>query len=88
MERQYDIMYHCHEKRIGTKVLVKVDELSEDVPGLLLCRSQSEAPDVDPYILVYDNYTKQVGDMFVVEITALDEYDLIGVIVNGDESAQ
>ena len=88
MERQYDIMYHCHESRIGEKTLVKVDELSDDVPGLLLCRSQSEAPDVDPYILVYDDYTHQVGDMFLVEITALDEYDLIGVIVNGDESAQ
>ena len=88
MERQYDIMYHCHERRIGEKTLVKVDELSDDVPGLLLCRSQSEAPDVDPYILVYDDYEHQVGDMFLVEITALDEYDLIGVIVNGDESAQ
>ena len=88
MEQQYDIMYRCHERRIGEKVLVKVDELSEDVQGLLLCRSQSEAPDVDPYILVYDDYIHQVGDMFVVEITALDEYDMIGVIVNGDESAQ
>ena len=88
MERQYDIMYHCHERRLGEKILVKVDELSDDVPGLLLCRSQSEAPDVDPYILVYDDYEHQVGDMFLVEITALDEYDLIGVIVNGDESAQ
>ena len=35
MERQYDIMYHCHERRLGEKTLVKVDELSEDVPGLL-----------------------------------------------------
>lgn len=48
MEEQYDIMYHCHEKRLGQKCLVKVDELSEDIDGLLLCRSMSEAPGCRP----------------------------------------
>lgn len=88
MEEQYDIMYHCHEKRLGQKCLVKVDELSEDIDGLLLCRSMSEAPDVDPYILVYNDFTHQIGDYFWVKITALDEYDMIGEIVNDDELAE
>lgn len=88
MEEQYDIMYHCHEKRLGQKCLVKVDELSEDIDGLLLCRSMSEAPDVDPYILVYNDFTHQIGDYFWVKITALDEYDMIGEIINDDELAE
>jgi len=87
MERQYDIMYNCHKNRIGQKYIVKVDEISEDVEGLLLCRSQGEAPEVDPYILVYNDYTHNAGDYFEVEITALDEYDMIGEIVNGSELA-
>lgn len=88
MDEQYDIMYHLHEKRIGQICEVKIDERSQDVEGLLLCRSQGEAPDVDPYILVYDDFTHQVGDYLLVKITALDEYDMIGEIINDDEFAE
>lgn len=80
MELQYDTMYRKHETAIGQKRVVKVDELSPDIPGLLLCRSEGEAPDVDPWILVFEqedhDYTP--GDYFMVEITGLDEYDFIG----------
>lgn len=84
MDLQYDIMYRRHEQAIGQKRLVKVDELSPDVPGLLLCRSQGEAPDVDPWILVFEaeDHTWQPGDYFTVEITGLDEYDFVGEIVH------
>ena len=54
MELQYDTMYRKHETAIGQRRLVKVDELSPDIPGLLLCRSEGEAPDVDPWILVFE----------------------------------
>ena len=40
MELQYDTMYRKHETAIGQQRLVKVDELSPDIPGLLLCRSE------------------------------------------------
>ena len=53
MDLQYEMMYQKHEQAIGERRLVVIDELSSDVPGLLLCRSQGEAPDVDPWILVY-----------------------------------
>ena len=57
-----------------------MEEISPDVEGMLLCRSEGEAPDVDPWILVYDN--KHVpGDYMEVKIVALDEYDLVGEIV-------
>ncbi len=83
MDLQYDIMYHKHEKALGQRRLVKVDELSPDIPGLLLCRSQGEAPDVDPWILVYEaeDHSWQPGDYVTVELTGLDEYDFIGEIV-------
>ena len=80
---QYDTMYRKHEQAIGQRRLVKVDELSPDIPGLLLCRSQGEAPDVDPWILVLEeeDHDYQPGDYFSVEITGLDEYDFVGEIV-------
>ena len=83
MDLQYDIMYRKHEQALGQRRLVKVDELSPDIPGLLLCRSQGEAPDVDPWILVYEaeDHSWQPGDYFTVELTGLDEYDFIGEIV-------
>lgn len=83
MDLQYDIMYGRHQQAIGQRRLVKIDELSPDVPGLLLCRSQGEAPDVDPWILVYEaeDHTYQPGDYITVEITGLDEYDFVGEIV-------
>ena len=83
MDLQYDTMYRKHEQAIGQRRLVKVDELSPDIPGLLLCRSQGEAPDVDPWILVFEeeDHDYQPGDYFTVEITGLDEYDFVGEIV-------
>ena len=83
MELQYDTMYRKHETAIGQRRLVKVDELSPDIPGLLLCRSEGEAPDVDPWILVFEaeDHNYQPGDYFTVEITGLDEYDFVGEIV-------
>ena len=83
MDLQYDTMYRKHEQAIGQRRLVKVDELSPDIPGLLLCRSQGEAPDVDPWILVFEaeDHDYQPGDYLTVEITGLDEYDFVGEIV-------
>ncbi len=83
MDLQYDTMYRKHEKAIGQRRLVKVDELSPDIAGLLLCRSEGEAPDVDPLILVYETeeHHYQPGDYLTVELTGLDEYDFIGEIV-------
>ena len=88
MELQYDTMYRKHGTAIGQTRLVKVDELSPDIPGLLLCRSEGEAPDVDPWILVYEaeDHEYEPGDYFTVTITGLDEYDFIGEIL--DEPAK
>ncbi len=84
MEEQYQIMYDRHQSMLGTVLEVKVDEISNDVENLLLCRSQGEAPEIDPFILVKNDSYKE-GDYFYVEIVGVDEYDLIGV--PSDESA-
>ena len=83
MEWQYDTMYRIHERAVGQRRRVVVDELSPDIPGLMLCRSQGEAPDVDPWILVYEaeDHEYQPGDYLTVELTGVDEYDLIGEVV-------
>ncbi len=88
MELQYDTMYRKHESAIGQKRLVKVDELSPDIPGLLLCRSEGEAPDVDPWILIFEaeDHAYEPGDYMMVEITGVDEYDFVGEII--DEPAK
>ena len=82
MDHQFDLMYAKHLQAVGTTRVVKVDEISPDVAGLLLCRSQGEAPDVDPLILVYDDWSHQPGDFLEVKITGLDEYDFIGEIIH------
>ncbi len=83
MDMQFDIMYSNHQQAIGQQRLVKIDELSPDIPGLLLCRSQGEAPDVDPWILVFEaeDHAYRPGEYITVEITGLDEYDYVGEIV-------
>lgn len=82
MDQQFDIMYDKHQQMLGTTRIVKVDELSPDVDGLLLCRSQGEAPDVDPLILIYDDWTHKPGDFLEIKIIGLDEYDFIGEIIH------
>lgn len=78
MEEQYQVMYDRHQSLLGKTMEVKVDELSEDVDSLLLCRSQGEAPEIDPFILVKSDHFSE-GDFFDVKIVGVDEYDLIGV---------
>ena len=79
MEEQFDIMCARHLQFIGRNSHVFVDEIDE-AQHLLLCRSYSEAPDVDPFVIVKvetDGY--KVGDELNITITGIDEYDLIGV---------
>ena len=81
MDLQFELMYENHKKMIGQQRAVVVDEIEEN---LLLCRSYSEAPDIDPYIIVpFDAETEQydIGQELDVVIEELHEYDLIGSLV-------
>ena len=81
MELQRGISLAYNQSRVGTEERVLVDAFHD---GILVCRSQSESPEVDGEILV--KYTPEafgtadpaslVGSFLQVRITAANEYDL------------
>lgn len=77
MDIQFEIMFANHQRLIGETRHVLVDDIED---GMLLCRSQSEAPDIDPYVIVpvADVSAYEIGQELDVEISDVHEYDLIG----------
>lgn len=80
MDIQFEIMFANHQRLIGETRHVLVDDIEN---GMLLCRSQSEAPDIDPYVIVpvADVSGYEIGQELDVEISDVHEYDLIGSLV-------
>lgn len=80
MDIQFEIMFANHQHLIGEMRHVLVDDIED---GMLLCRSQSEAPDIDPYVIVpaADVSGYEIGQELDVEISDVHEYDLIGSLV-------
>lgn len=80
MDIQFEIMFANHQRLIGETRHVLVDDIED---GMLLCRSQSEAPDIDPYVIVpvADVSAYQIGQELDVVISDVHEYDLIGSLV-------
>ena len=80
MDIQFEIMFANHQRLIGETRHVLVDDIED---GMLLCRSQSEAPDIDPYVIVpvADVSGYEIGQERDVEISDVHEYDLIGSLV-------
>lgn len=82
MAIQEEISYNYNLSRVGSEITVIVDSFTD---GVLVCRSQSESPDVDGEILVkaegpifanLDPYCL-VGEFIKVRIIGADSYDLI-----------
>lgn len=73
MELQSGISLAFNQSRVGTRTRVLVDSVSGD--GILVCRSQTESPEVDGEILIKG--PAPVGQFADVTITGADEYDLI-----------
>lgn len=80
MDIQFEIMVANHQRLIGETRHVLVDDIED---GMLLCRSQSEAPDIDPYVIVpvADVSAYEIGQELDVVISDVHEYDLIGSLV-------
>lgn len=82
MQAQEQISYEYNLSRVGEETEVVVDSFED---GILVCRSQSESPEVDGDILVrYENAPqdgigpeKLVGQFIKVRIIGADSYDLI-----------
>ena len=78
-EIQKDISLEHNQKRIGKKYEVIVEDVSED-DNYFVCRSMSEAPDVDGriYVKIDEESSNKIiiGDFANVEIISCNEYDL------------
>lgn len=81
MGLQYEILREKHASYLGTTKMVQVEGLHPDYANLWICRSEGEAPDIDPVILVETTENMVPGKMIKVKITHLEDYDLIGEIV-------
>lgn len=81
MSLQAGISLEFNRSRVGKTVRVLADDY---VDGFLVCRSEYESPEVDGEIIVRcpeSLATKYVGNFLDVVVTAADEYDLQGEII-------
>ena len=79
MKLQAEISLKRNLMRVGTTERVLVTDIGDD--GMILGRSQFEAPDTDGEILFTAAKKPQVGEFVNVRIIKADTYDLMGVMV-------
>ena len=81
MELQRGITFQSNQARVGSLVTVLLDSISED--GVFYSgRSEGEAPEIDPSILVaVSSDDPGIGNMVPVRIVAATEYEMTGVTV-------
>ncbi|MDH5326116.1 MAG: 30S ribosomal protein S12 methylthiotransferase RimO [Gammaproteobacteria bacterium] len=82
MEAQAQISADKLRQKIGQRMTVLVDGLSED--HLLLARTTADAPEIDGVVILDGADTAQAGDFLEVEISGATEHDLIGVPLNSE----
>jgi len=80
MKLQYNILIMKHREYIGQELIVQVDGRYSDDDTLWICRSQGETPEIDPNILVYSAKSLVPGQLLLVKITHLQDYDFIGEV--------
>lgn len=76
MQLQEDISRQRLAKRIGQKITVMVDQLTEEQ---VIARSSADAPEIDGLVYVENAGKVQPGDFLEVEITDSDTHDLFAV---------
>ena len=85
MERAADISARRLAARIGQRVRVLVDEVTENGA---LARSQAEAPQIDGVVRIGKNVARlRAGEFADVEIVAADAYDLTGRLADKSGAA-
>ena len=82
MELQSGISLEANEARVGSVERVIADSFTD---GVLVCRSQSESPEVDGEILIGNlgEFAPEqlIGKFVTARITGANEYDLLAEIV-------
>jgi ribosomal protein S12 methylthiotransferase len=76
MEKQAQISANKLQQKIGQRMTVLVDGLSEE--SLMLARSKADAPEIDGVVILDGADNVKTGDFIEVEITGATEHDLIG----------
>ena len=85
MERAAAISARRLAGRVGQRVRVLVDELSENGA---LARSAAEAPQIDGVVRIEKNTSRlRAGEWADVEIVAADAYDLTGRLTDSSSEA-
>ena len=74
---QQEISLNKNESKIGQKIEVLIDLVTEDGTGI--GRSYMDAPEIDNAIIVRNDGSLEAGDRVMVKITDCSEYDLEGV---------
>lgn len=81
MALQQDIAFEHADSLVGYELDVLIDEQLED--GVWAGRSFADAPEIDSTVFVSGDGL-QPGDLVPVEILERQDYDLIGMLSNGD----
>lgn len=79
MKLQQQISLENNEKYIGSTIKCIVEGYTDD--GILILRSEHDAPEIDGVVYAKSNEPVVPGDIEEVKITRADEYDLFGEIV-------
>lgn len=80
MELQQEIVFEHNENMIGRELQVFIEgKIVED--DMYVGRTYMDAPSVDGFIFIEANRELMSGDMVMAKVTAANEYDLIGEMI-------
>lgn len=78
MEMQQQISADLNLKQIGKTVRVLIDREEED---FFVGRTEYDSPEVDGEVLIEKTQSLQIGNLYSVNITGSDDFDLYGEVV-------
>lgn len=80
MELQQEISRQINEARVGETMRVIIDRKDDD---FYFGRTEFDSYEVDPEVLISSkDFDLKIGQMYHVEITDVEDYDLFGTLIN------
>ena len=82
-ELQKEIAEERNERYIGKTIEVLIEGYHEETDQLIVGRHRGQAPDIDGKVIINDDNGKALkqGDLVMVEVSEVHEYDLVGRVV-------
>lgn len=85
MELQQEIAFEAAENMTGRELEVMIEgKLTDD--DVYVARTYKDAPSVDGYLFVHTDWSLMSGDFVKVRVTGANEYDLIGEVIEEEDS--